>query len=165
VAGSRRRAAVDTSVLLNVFTGGAHDPPERLEHSLWVLEAAEGGEHDLVVPAIAIAELGGHPKIRSTEVERSERRRRIDEVRQWIDNSRFLVAELTLDVATRAVDFAIEYEMKGADASIVAAASINGCSVLYSWDNGQVKIANQITGLHVLNPERKGSQQQSLDFS
>ncbi|SFE54409.1 PIN domain-containing protein [Actinopolyspora alba] len=56
-------------------------------------------------------------------------------------------------VARRAAELAPEHDLKGFDASILAAAELARCETLYTWDNDLLKIGDKISGLTVCEPQ------------
>jgi len=128
------RAAVDTSVVVNFLCGGAeNDDPRWLSHSTWVFEAHEAGDFHLVVPTIVIAEVAGCGQVRGDHLSRQVRRDRIKLATDWIQRGDFIPAEVTLDVAIRAAELAIEFQLAGADATVLSVAETYGCAWLFTW--------------------------------
>lgn len=114
------RVSVDTSVVVNFLCGGAEkDEPEWLDHSAWVFESHEAGDFNLVVPVIVIAEVAGCGQIRGNHLSRQARRDRIKLATDWIRCGDFMPAEITLDIAIRAAELAIEFQLSrcGCDGS------------------------------------------------
>lgn len=162
---AERRVAVDTSVVLNFLTGGRNDNAAWLEHSTWVFRAAEQGVHRLVVPALVLAEVAGAPETRGHQLPRKERHRRITKVRKWLTSSGFLVADIDERVARRAADLAVKHQLKGPDACIAAAAEVNRCSVLYSWDSHHLKLDGHLDRTNVAQPKAQSLEQSLFDLS
>ena len=155
---SERRVAIDSTVLVNFFTGGANDPPEWLEHSKWVMRAGERGGHRLILPALVIAELAGAGPVRGTDIPKKERRTRINAVLEWLAASQFLVVDIDDRVARRAAELAIEHQLSGGDACVLAAAVSSRCAALYTWDDDLLKIEDQVSGLVVIEPQFQDEQ-------
>lgn len=163
---SSPRVVVDTSVVVNFLTGGAaNDDPSWFDNSKWVFEASKSGEHQVVIPAIVVAEVAGCGEIRGTHLPSSDRKQRVKLVRDWIERSEFLPAEITLDVALRATDLAITKQLTGADACVLAVAVEYDCEALYTWDNGLLKVADSVADVTVRQPERVLPLQGEMDFS
>jgi predicted nucleic acid-binding protein len=158
-----RRVAVDTSVVISHLTAGHADTdPQWLPASTWVFQAAEDGHHQLVVPAIVIAEVAGAGGVRGTQIATGDRKRRIDAVQKWLSRGAFIVADIDERVARRAAELAIRYHLKGADAAVVAAAELWRCSALYTWDNQHLRLGAHIEGLSVVQPQQFESEQGTL---
>lgn len=155
---SDRRVAVDTTILVNYFTRGGNDPRWWLQHSAWVMRAAERGEFRLVVPALAVAELAGDGAIRGQQLPKGERRDRLRRVRSWLTSGPYLVVDIDALVASQAADLAIEHQLKGADACVVAAARRARADVLLSWDNDHLKLDGALSDLAVRQPEAQEEQ-------
>jgi predicted nucleic acid-binding protein len=151
----RVRAAVDTSVLVNFLTGGAdRDEPHWLDHGKWVFEAQEQQLHDIVIPAIVIAEVAGCGEVRGAHLDSGLRSKRIKKVLSWLDESDFITAEISRDVARRAATLAVKHQLTGSDACVLAVAEVFGCERLYTWDRGLLKVGTGVDGLSVERPER-----------
>lgn len=135
-----RRVCVDTSVFLSVFARES-DPPERLEPSLWVLEAAQAGQHQIVIPATVISEIGGAPVMRPPATADADRRARmVGRFSQWLTDNQFLVVDVDQRLATQAAHLGQQHQLKSGDACVLAAALTTGCSVLYAWDGNLTKL-------------------------
>lgn len=160
---AERRVAVDTSVVVNFLTGGRNDRPEWLEHSTWIFEAAQGGVHRLVIPALVLAEVAGDPESRGSQIPKRDRHRRVVKVREWLVGGGFLVADIDERVARRAAELAVEYQLRGADACVAAAAEVNRCRTLYSWDKDHLKLDGCLDGTRVTQPQT-GPLQSALDL-
>ncbi len=162
------RVCVDTGIFVSVFA----QPPDRvhrLSGSRWVLEAAERGEHQLVVPAHVIAETLGSPPMRPDAAGlREVRAARAEEVLAWVRDSRPLIVEIDQLLATQAARLAQAVNIKGGDALIVAAALQASCSMLYSWDDRDLtKLDGHplVRGLRIINPVPVVPDQQEIDVA
>ena len=159
------RAAIDTSVIVNFLCGGAeNDDPAWLSHSTWVFEALESGAFELVVPVIVIAEVAGCGQVRGNHLSRQVRRDRIRLVTDWIQRGSFVPADITLDVAIRAAELAIEFQLSGADATVLAVAEMHDCACLFTWDAGLLKVGDELASLKVLRPQRENPDQPELVY-
>jgi predicted nucleic acid-binding protein len=127
-----------------------------------VFEAHEAGDFDLVVPAIVIAETAGCGQIRGNHLSRQVRRDRIKIVTDWIQSADFIPAEITLDIAVRAAQLAVEFQLSGADATVLATAQMHGCAWLFTWDAGLLKVGEDLGDLKVLQPQREYPDQSEL---
>jgi predicted nucleic acid-binding protein len=163
---NRPRVVVDTSVLVNFLTGGTaeNDDPEWFDHSKWIFEAHQDEVHRVAVPVIVIAELAGCGTIRGSHLDRQTRHQRIARVRKWIAEGGFLPIEISLTLAEEAAELAITHQLTGADACIVAAAARHECGVVYTWDNGLLKLGDQVAGVQIRKPERVLPRQGELEF-
>jgi len=141
------RIVVDSSVLINFLTKGEadkRDNPEWFDHSKWVFEEHERGIHQILMSAIVIAELAGSGRVRGNHILKQERHWRIKRVREWIVASEFQVVEITQGLAEEAAELAIEHQLTGADACILTATVRHKCPILYTWDEGLLKIGDQV---------------------
>jgi predicted nucleic acid-binding protein len=146
-----RRVCVDTSVFLSVFARET-DPPERLEPSLWVLEAAQAGQHEIVVAASVIAEIGGAPVMRPPAKADAERRAaNVARFANWLADNRFLVVDVDQRLASQAAQLGQQHQLSGGDACVLAAALATNCSALYAWDRDLLKLGALGT-LHCQQP-------------
>ena len=150
---------------VNFLTGGRNDDPGWLEHSTWVFAAAERQVHQLVVPALVLAEVAGDPQTRGSQLAKGERHRRVGRVKDWLAGGRFLVADVDERVARLAAELAVEHQLKGADACVVAAAKLNRCTTLYSWDADHLKLDGTLDGMTVVQPRAQPLEQSALDLS
>lgn len=129
------------------------DPPERLEPSLWVLEAAQAGQHELVIAASVIAEIGGAPVMRPlAKVDRERRARSVARFTDWLADNRFLVVDVDQRLATKAAQLGQQHLLRGADACVLAAAMATNCSALYAWDRDLTKLG-VLGSLHCQEPK------------
>src|SRR5262249_54874368 len=127
------RAALDTSVIVNFLCGGAgKDKPEWLDQRARGVGGQGGGEFALTGPVIVIAETAGYGQIRGNHLSRQVRRDRIRIVTDWIQSADFIPAEITLDIAVRAAQLAVEFQLSGADATVLATAQMHGCAWLFT---------------------------------
>lgn len=160
------RACVDTCVFVDYLTD-APQYPERLDGARWLLEdAVERGTYRLVLPALVIAETCGNGAMRPQAArDREVRAERVERFLTWVRDSRALVVEIDQRVAEHAARLAQEHDLKGGDATVLAAALAAGCSVLYTWDNGLLKTDGRegISPMLVRSPHRVFSPQTEID--
>lgn len=160
-----RRIAIDTSVLVNIFTKGKNDEADWLESSISVIEEAERGACRLTLSALVIAELAGNGEIRGRHVPSKIRSRRIAEVREFLANAGYLIVELDHRTARQAMELAINHQLFGPDAVILASAIAAKAETLYTWDAGLLKL-NGVTSISVLKPsERPAGSQLALSLA
>jgi len=149
------RVCIDANVFIDVFVRPA-GRESRLPGSLWVLEAAERGEHQLVVPAHVIAEtLCSGPMRPDAARLRADRKANVTRFLAWLRDSRPLVVEVDSLLAQHAGELGQELEIKGPDALVLAAALRARCTVLYSWDDDDLTRHDGhplLDGLRVVNP-------------
>lgn len=149
------RVCIDANVFIDVFVR-PRGREARLPSSLWVLEAAERGEHQLVVPAHVIAEtLCSGPMRPDAKALQETRAANVARFLNWLRDSRPLVVEVDQLLAVHAGQLCQELEIKGPDALILAAAMRARCSVLYSWDDDDLTRHDGnplLDGLRVVNP-------------
>lgn len=150
---SERRVAVDTCVLVNVFTGGANDDPQWLEASLRVLRHGHSGDFRLVASSLTLPELAGTGNVRGNHLGAAERKRRIAKVRDWLDNhGPWLLVELDERLARAASELAIAHQLKGPDAVILGGALAAKAEALVTWDNDLLKL-NGVLDIEILRPD------------
>jgi predicted nucleic acid-binding protein len=149
------KVCVDANVFIDVFVR----PPgreARFPGSLWVLEAAERGEHRLVVPAHVIAEtLCSGPMRPDAKALAAQRKANVDRFLAWLRDSRPLIVEVDQLLAVLAGRLGQAFNIKGGDAMILAAAMRADCTVLYSWDDDDLTRQDGdplLEGLRVVNP-------------
>lgn len=152
------RIAVDTCVLMNVLTSGGADDPSWLARSLSVLEHAQGPDTQLVVPAIVLPELAGNGNIRGRHLNPKDRKERIGKVRDWMRGFGYVLVDVDSIVARIASDLAIERDLKGPDACVLACALHANASTLYTWDKKLID-QNGINGMIIREPEDRGRAQ------
>jgi predicted nucleic acid-binding protein len=146
---------VDANVFIDVFVAPTRYP-KRLPGSLWVLEAAERGEHRLVVPAHVISEtLCSGPMRPDAKALADQRKANVERFLTWVRDSRPLVVEVDQLLAVHAGRLGQALNIKGGDALILAAAMRAECTVLYSWDDDDLTRHDGealLDGLRVVNP-------------
>lgn len=133
------RVAVDTSVVLDLLVD---TDVEKANRSQYLLDG-HGDRHTILLPAIVIPEIAGAPNVRGTDVKKDERLARITKATNWIRSCNFVVAELSERTARRAAEIAIDWELKGPDATILATAEEWGCKHLYACDGNLLKCDGQ----------------------
>jgi predicted nucleic acid-binding protein len=160
---SERRTAIDTCVLVNVFTNGAGDDPAWLPESLKVLRHGYTGDYRLVASTLTIAEVAGTGAVRGTHVPAQERRKRIAKAREWIEDHRlWLLVELDGRLSRTAADLAIEHQLKGPDAVVLASAQLAKAESLVTWDRDLLKL-NGAVDLKVCTPAEFVIEQEHFD--
>lgn len=147
---SEPQAVIDTSVLVDLFTGA---DPARLDGAKRIIKAAERSGIEIVLPAIVVAELAGAPAIRGHHLSRDDREQKVAAVRAWLTSSRFSIAEIDARVAVRAAELAYPHQLTGADACVLAVAELWSIPDLYTNDTDLLKVGQKIDGLHVRKPE------------
>jgi len=146
------RVAVDTCVIINVLTNGGVDDPSWLPLSQSVLRAGEAGDFMVTISTVTVAEVFGDGGTRGNQLKPRERRENIAAARSWLTAHRFLVVEADMTLARQAADLAVEHQLKGADAIVLASAVRAGASHLCTWDKGLLKVGDAIGGLAVVTP-------------
>lgn len=155
MAKSERRVAVDSCVIVNVLTGGGqHDDPAWLPASESVLRAAESGKFTMTVSVVTVAEVFGDGGTRGDHLSPRDRRANVQAARKWLSNGPFRIVEAERTLAEEAAQLAVEHQLKGADAIILASALRAGADALCTWDKGLLKIGASIEGLRVLTPDK-----------
>lgn len=160
---SERRIALDTCVLLNFLTDGAGDDPAWLGASQRVLRHGYTGDFRLVISAVVITELAGAGSVRGTHIPKVERVRRIKRVRAWLaDHGPWLLVELDERLARQAADLAIEHQLKGGDAVILASAVAAKAETLVTWDSDLLKL-NGVIDFEICTPRDLEIEQEDFD--
>ncbi|OZF39933.1 hypothetical protein CH296_01105 [Rhodococcus sp. 14-2496-1d] len=114
-----KRVVVDTCVVVDLLTG---EEPEWAERARWLL-AGHGELHEIVLPAIVVAEIAGCPvMLTDDKVPVDVREERTAKARDWIHGSGFVVAELSENLARRSAELAVQHRLRGADATVLATA-------------------------------------------
>ena len=116
------RVAVDTSVVLDLLLD---QDEERADRARYMLDG-HNTRHQVVLPAIVIAEVAGAPSVRGTDIPIADRDDRINRALEWIMATEYVVIDLTELVAKRAAQLAVTHELKGADATVLASAELFG---------------------------------------
>lgn len=145
------RVAIDTCVLVNIMTGGKVDEAHWLEASTAVVRAAERGEYRLTVSALVIAELAGTGEIRGKHIPSKVRKARIGKVRAFMAEAGYLIVETDARTAGKAADLAINHQLFGPDAIILASALHSNSKILYTWDKDLLKLNGEFP-LQILKP-------------
>ncbi len=143
-----KRVAVDTSVVLDLLVDVDADRADRAQYLL----DGHGDRHTVVLPAIVIAEIGGAPNIRGIHIPKALRQQRIAAATAWIKSSNFVVAEISERTVRRAAEIAVQHQLKGPDATILASAEEWGCDRLYAQDGDLLKCDGQFA-FPVIAPE------------
>ncbi|PQM53797.1 hypothetical protein C5U48_02745 [Mycolicibacter virginiensis] len=116
------------------------------------LLAGHGERHTILLPAIVIAEIAGAPIVRGNDLAKELREQRVAAALDWIRRSNFVVAELSERIARRASELAVEYQLRGPDASILATAEQWGCKHLYASD-GDLTKCDGLLGFKITVPD------------
>lgn len=74
------------------------------------------------------------------------------------------MAEITHSLAEEAADLAINHQLRGVDACILAVAVRYECPVLYTWDRDLLKLGDRVAGVKVQQPVRVLPPQPELKF-
>jgi predicted nucleic acid-binding protein len=145
------RVAIDTCVLVNIMTGGKIDEAHWLEASTAVVRAAERGEYRLAISALVIAELAGTGAIRGKNVPAKIRRARIGRVRAFMAEAGYMIVETDARTADKAADLAINHQLFGPDAIVLASALHSKAKILYTWDKDLLRLNGEFP-LQILRP-------------
>ncbi|GAA1327663.1 hypothetical protein GCM10009592_14790 [Brachybacterium rhamnosum] len=148
---------LDTSVIVAVLLN-----EDRAEDTVEVLESFKNGVAECVISPLVIAEIYGTPKIR--EVTRSgmtpslakksalDSIRRVDKFLGHLESwDACILVENTRRQGVMVRDFGLRYQLKGPDAMHLAAAIEFGCSHLFTFDRGLLKVGNE-QGVEVSQP-------------
>ena len=148
MADKLNRVAVDTSVILDLLIADDEAKANRAEYLL----DGHGDRHIVLLPAIVIAEIGGAGRVRGHQLTKEIREERVAKALDWIRRSNFIVAELSERTARRAAEIAIEHQLKGPDASVLATAEQWNCTRLYASDGDHTKCEGRF-GFKISEPE------------
>ncbi|WP_081635627.1 PIN domain-containing protein [Nocardia sp. BMG111209] len=143
------RVVVDTCVVVDLLTG---IDPIRAERSKYVLDR-HSTDYQILLPAITLTEIAGTGDIRGNHLLPEIREARVKAANKWIDASKFLVAELSERLARKAAFLAVQNQLKGPDATVLATAIEWHCTRLYTRDRGILKCDGDFPGLKILEPE------------
>lgn len=155
-----RLVAIDSCIIVDFLTGA--DPTQQ-ESARSTLEQHEQ-TYRVVLPAIVLPEIAGCGAVSSDVGGNDARKARVEKVQQWIQDSRYLVADLTERVARQAAQLASGYKLKGADASVLATAIAWNCAALYTRDKSLLKLDGQIPGLKIEVAARPLIEQETLSL-
>lgn len=142
------RMAVDSSVVLDLLVPVDDAHAARAEYLL----AGHRDRHQILLPAIVIAEIAGAGDVRGHHLPMAVREERVAKALEWIRASNFIVAELSERTARRAAELAVTHQLKGSDATILATAEQWSCTKLYTRDKGLLKCEGQF-GFKVTEPD------------
>lgn len=146
------RVVVDTCVVLDLLvpakTGIGKARADRAEYLL----GGHGSRHQVILPAIVIAEIAGSGLVRGDKGGAQARKERILKAAEWIRGCKFGVAELSARTARIASELATEHNLKGADAAVLATAQEWGCTRLYTRDGSLLKCEGTVR-FKVMEPE------------
>jgi pilT protein domain protein len=101
---------------------------------------------------ITIAELLGNAKIRGNHISKQERNRRIKAAQAWLKNFPITAVEADSTLAFEAGTLAQQHQLKGPDALILASSLRVQAKTLYTWDNGLLKINDNINDIDIVKP-------------
>lgn len=142
-----KRVAVDSSVVLDLLVAVDDARASRAEYLL----SGHGDRHQILLPAIAIAEIAGAGEVRGAHIPNSVREERVARALGWIRGSNFIVAELSDRTARRAAELAVTHQLKGPDASVLATTEQWSCTQLYTRDSDLLKCDGQF-GFKITEP-------------
>lgn len=141
-----RRVIVDTCIVVDLLTG---EEPEWADRARWLLDG-HGNRHQIVLPAIVVAEIAGCPvMLTDDKVPLAVRLERIAKARAWIKASGFIVAELSELLARESADLAVQYKLRGPDATVLATA-IRWGDILFTRDDRL--LGCDVPGLTIAKP-------------
>ncbi|MGJ9405283.1 type II toxin-antitoxin system VapC family toxin [Nesterenkonia aurantiaca] len=140
---------VDSSCLISYLTD---ECPDRVRRVRAILEDAEEGLCELIVPTVAELEvLGKTPQKLSNGVQ-GERRIKLAEARAWFLSRPFLVAELDAWTVHAAHNLMDSHSLAGIDAAIVATAVVWKAERVFTFDDQMLNVRDHIDGLEVMFP-------------
>ncbi|WP_410658315.1 type II toxin-antitoxin system VapC family toxin [Amycolatopsis sp. lyj-112] len=143
------RIAVDTCIVLDLITGVDE---KRQADARWLF-AHHGDKHTIVMPAIVLAEVGGAGCIRGDHGGKDARQARVDKAMAWVRDSGYQVAELSERLARHAAQLAVDHNLKGADATILATALAWDCHSVCTRDHDLLKLDDVVAGLKIAPPQ------------
>ena len=151
-----RRVYFDASVYLTVFFGQTD-----VDICAAAIADAEQGNTIGVVSGLVMAEVVGHPDLRSPQGPPSEaNQQRLLDVVDYFRGLAFEYVEESRRAGERAMELAVEHGLKGADALHLALAEGAGCDEFYSLDKKHLRVADSLPKMRVRKPY--GSPQASL---
>jgi len=139
---------VDTCVLLDLLVPVDAKRAERAEYLL----DGHGSRHQVLLPAIVIPEIAGSGIVRGNDGGAQARKQRIADATEWINGCAYRIAELSARTARIASELAIEHNLKGADATVLATAQEWGCTRLYTRDGNLLECEGKLA-VKVMEPE------------
>lgn len=125
---TRTRVYFDASVYVTVFLG--EDEPD-FAISEAAITAAEQGAIEGAFSGLVMAETVGAPRIRVGDGTQADRDRRLGHVVEYFKASRFLYVEESRRAGERAIELAVDFDLRGPDAMHVALAELAGCGEFY----------------------------------
>lgn len=153
MAKTEHRIAIDSTVIVNVLLGdGSSDDPAWLPAGTQLLAAVERGAFTAYISAVTIAEVFGTGAVRGSQLARDVRRQRVQAARRWLQAGYFTVVETDRSLAIEAADLAVEHQLKGPDAIILASAIRAKAEALYAWDEDLLKLNGIVSGLAIEKP-------------
>lgn len=150
---NERRVSVDSCVFVNVLTAGGADNENWLSASSRLLQAAEAGQFAIFISAITVPEVFGSGRVRGNHLVKAVRAANVARAREWMLSGRFKLVEADALLARQAAELAVDHQLSGADAVILASAIRVKSEVLYSWDRDLLKIGS-IDGLRIATPDK-----------
>lgn len=139
---------MDTCVVLDLLVPVDAERAKRAEYAL----DGHGSRYQVILPAIVIPEIAGSGTVRGDDGGKQARKERITNAAEWIKGCTFAIAELSGRTARIAADLATEYNLKGADATVLATAQEWGCTKLYTRDDQLLNCDGKL-GFKILEPE------------
>lgn len=160
------RVFIDTCLLVNIAIGAAtSDERYKLPASRGVMEAISNNRMRGYMSVITIAELLGNAKIRGKHIPKPERHRRIKAAQAWLQNFPITSVEADSTLAFEAGALAQQHQLKGPDALILASSLRVKAKTLYTWDNGLLKINDNISNIDIVEPSAyQYSEQAAFSF-
>ncbi|WP_256388045.1 PIN domain-containing protein [Allokutzneria sp. NRRL B-24872] len=143
---------VDSCVIVEMLVSLDQHRRESSVHTL----RAHDKRYRVVLPALVLAEVTGSGAVRGDDGGQLARSERIALAHEWVRSSDFLIADITERVAKRAAGLATQFNLKGADACVLAVAAMWKCSTLFTWDHGLLKVGGSLDGLTVREPYVQG---------
>lgn len=147
------RVFIDTCVLVNLaIAATSPDEQTKFPSSHGVISAIFDNKMNGYISVITIAELLGNGEVRGNHIPKKERRLRIKAAQAWLQNSPIISIEADSLLAYEAGKLAQRHQLKGADALILASSLRIQAKILYTWDNGLLKINDNINGINIVKP-------------
>lgn len=143
------RVLVDTCVVIDLLVDDTVE--DRANRAGFLLDG-HGEKHEVVLPAIVMAEIAGCPSLRDEELDADERARRLSEARTWLSAAGFVLAEVSASLAKRSADIAFEHMLKGPDAMVLATALAFGCKTLFTRDQQLIQRGEGALGIQIEEP-------------
>lgn len=144
-----RKVYFDSCVFLALFLG----EKDRAEPAGAAITLAEQHLVRGYISPLTVAETVGAPSLRAPQGRPTEAQaRRLDRARDYFLATNLQYLDIAQVAAERAMEHAVTFQLKGADALHLALAQLAHCEELYTYDDKLLKVDTQVAGLCVRTP-------------